>query len=132
MSAYFTEHSVSARFSELPGLLDTIADQAAELGIAADDVLRLQLVAEELFTNTITHGHQGDSDHAVRLVLLHVEDVLTLRYEDDAPAFDITKMPQKTASTAAIGGLGIGLILGMAKAVRYQRSAQHNITEIEL
>lgn len=131
MSAHFTEISVGARFAELPGLLEAIAGQAAEFGIAADELLRLQLVAEELFTNTIIHGHQGDSEHMVGLGLRREDAVLTLRYEDDAPPFDLTKIPPKTASTAAIGGLGIGLIRGMCKAVRYQRRDQRNITEIE-
>lgn len=131
MSAHFTEISVGARFAELPGLLEAIAGQAAGFGISADDLLRLQLVAEELFTNTITHGHQGDSEHMVGLSLRREDAVLTLRYEDEAPPFDLTKIPSKTASTVAIGGLGIGLIRGMCKAIRYQRLDQRNITEIE-
>lgn len=132
MSAHFTDISVSARVAELHGLLDAIASQAAELGIAADDAVRLQLIAEELFTNTIAHGHQGDSDRPVVVSLHRTSGVSTLRYEDDAPPFDLTKIPQKMASTAAIGGLGISLIRGMSKALRHQWRDQRNIVEVDL
>jgi anti-sigma regulatory factor (Ser/Thr protein kinase) len=132
MSAHFTDISVRARTAELPGLLEAIAAQAAELGIAADNAVRLQLIVEELFANTIAHGHRGDSDRTVTLALRHADGVSTLHYEDDAPAFDLSKIGQKFASTVEIGGLGISLIRGMSKALRHQRRGQLNITEVDL
>jgi len=131
MTAYFTDISVSARYSELPGVLSSLTERAASLGIAAEDQLRLQLVIEELFTNTIAHGHHGDSEHKVCLALARNDSVLTLRYEDDASPFDLSEMGQKSALTEAIGGLGIGLIHGMSKAIRYRRQGSLNITEID-
>ena len=132
MSAHFTDISVSARFSELPGLLATIAQRATELGIPADVALRLQLVVEELFTNTVSHGYQGGSENRVRLALGRHDDVVTLRYADEAPAFELMEIAEKTASTVALGGLGITLIRGLCKSVRHQRRDGRNVTEIEL
>jgi len=132
MSAHSTDISVHARTAELPTLLETMAARAVELGIAADDTVRLQLIAEELFANTIAHGHRGDSDGIVTLSLQHCDAVSTLHYEDDAPPFDISKIGQKFASTAEIGGLGISLIRGMSKALRYERQGRLNITEVDL
>jgi anti-sigma regulatory factor (Ser/Thr protein kinase) len=131
MTAYFTDISVSARYAELPGLIARVAEQAAGLGLAADDTLRLQLVVEELFTNTIAHGHQGDSAHKVSLALGRNDGILTLRYEDDAPPFDHSEFGQNFRLTVEVGGQGLGLIHGMSKTIRYQRSGQRNITEIE-
>jgi serine/threonine-protein kinase RsbW len=131
MTAHFTDISVSARYSELPGLIARIADQAAGLGVAADDSLRLQLVIEELFTNTIAHGHHGDSEHKITVALGRHDGVLTLRYEDDAPPFDNSKIGQNFRLTVEVGGQGLGLIHGMCKAIRYQRLGQNNVTEIE-
>ena len=132
MSAHFTDICVCARTAELPGLLEAVAAQAAELGIAADDAVRLQLIVEELFANTIAHGHRGDSDRAVTLSLRHADGVSTLHYEDDAPPFDLSKIGQKFASTVEIGGLGISLIRGMSKALRHERRGPLNITEVDL
>lgn len=94
--------------------------------------MRLQLIAEELFVNTITHGHHGDSDHAVRIGLAHVDGTSTLRYEDDAPPFDIFNFEQKFRLTVEAGGQGINLIRGMSKAGRHQRVGPLNITEVDL
>ena len=131
MTAHFTDISVSARYAELPGLIARVAEQAASLGVAADDSLRLQLVVEELFTNTITHGHRGESEHKVSLALGRKDGILTLRYEDEAPPFDNSEFGQNFRSTVEVGGQGLGLIHGMSKAIRYQRQGQRNITEIE-
>jgi anti-sigma regulatory factor (Ser/Thr protein kinase) len=131
MTAYSTDISVNARYDELPGLTARVADQAAGLGVAADDSLRLQLVIEELFTNTVTHGHQGDSEQKVSVALGRNDGILTLRYEDDAPPFDNSRFGQNFRLTVEVGGQGLGLIHGMCKAIRYQRLGQHNVTEIE-
>lgn len=131
MTAHSTDISVSARYTELPALLASVVEQAAGLGVAADDSLRLQLVVEELFINTITHGHHGDSEHRVSLVLGRKDGGLTLRYADDAPPFDNAEIGQNFRSTVEVGGQGLELIHGMSKAVRYQRNGQRNITEIE-
>jgi serine/threonine-protein kinase RsbW len=131
MTAHFTDISVSARYAELPGLMASIADLATGLGVTDEDSLRLQLVIEELFTNTITHGHHGDSENRVGLALGRNNGILTLRYEDDAPPFDNSEFGQNFRLTVEVGGQGLGLIHGMGKAIRYQRLGQRNITEIE-
>lgn len=132
MSAHSTEISVPARSSELPRLLGMLADCAGPLGIAPDDVLRLQLIAEELFTNTVAHGHRGDCDEPVSLALSRNEYGLNLQYIDAAPAFNPFEISQNLASTAAIGGFGIELIRGMARACHYRRADGRNIIDIQL
>lgn len=132
MSAHFTEISVSARYSELPVLLAAVARTAERLGATGDDSKRLQLVVEELFTNTLSHGHRGDSAHSVRLAVGRNGEFLALRYEDEAPQFDIAGFGQKNEATVALGGLGIPLIRGLCKTLRHEYRGGRNITELEL
>lgn len=131
MTDHFTDISVNARYAELPGLLAGVAERAAGLGLVADDVLRLQLVVEELFINTITHGHHGDSEHRIALALARNGGTLRLRYADEAPPFDNSKIGQNFPFTVEVGGQGLALIQGMSKAVRYRREGQRNVTEID-
>lgn len=131
MSAHFTEFSVSARYAELPGLMRQIARQTAEFGCPAGACERLQLVVEELFTNTIAHGYGGECTTPIRIGLRYAGDSLTLRYIDQAPAFDPGKIAPEMVSTAAVGGLGLGLIQGISKSIRYQRHGPHNVTELD-
>uniref|UniRef100_Q47EJ5 Sensor histidine kinase n=1 Tax=Dechloromonas aromatica (strain RCB) TaxID=159087 RepID=Q47EJ5_DECAR len=132
MADHFTDISVSARHSELPDLHRMLAEHANRFGISADDVLRLQLLAEELFINTISHGYRGDSDASIHLSLTRNGNALHLCYEDKAPAFDPTRTPEKQEAASDIGGLGICLIRGMCKKVRYERRNDSNVIDIDL
>ena len=136
MPADFTKISVAARSAELPRLLGLLDDCAGRLGVAPDDVLRLQLIAEELFTNTVAHGHGGDSEAPVSLALGRDANGLCLQYSDAAPAFDpfddSFEIGRKLPSTAAIGGWGIELVRGMARACSYRREDGRNVIDIEL
>jgi anti-sigma regulatory factor (Ser/Thr protein kinase) len=82
-----------------------VAD-ARQLGVSDEDSRRLQLIAEELFTNTVAHGFGHDSEAPVRLELERHASGITLRYSDSAPAYDPTANPQQTASADKAGGLG--------------------------
>ncbi len=131
MPSHSTDISVFARSAELPGLLKTIADRAIELGITDHDAIRLRLIVEELFANTVIHGHRGDSNHVVTLSLHRTDSVSTLHYQDDAPAFNLLKISQKPVSSFDIGGQGIKLIRGMSKALRHERRGRVNFTEVD-
>lgn len=132
MNEHSTEISVPARHQALTELNAGIADACVRLGVGETDCLRLQLLAEELFINTIDHGWQGHSDSLVRLVLGRDNDALTLRYEDEAPAFNPFLPPAKTAADDSIGGLGLALLGGMSRTQHYRREGGRNIVEISL
>jgi hypothetical protein len=50
-------------------------------------IMRLQLVVEELFVNTVTYSHGGASEAPVDVSMCIDADRVTLVYEDSAPAF---------------------------------------------
>jgi serine/threonine-protein kinase RsbW len=56
--------------------------------VARQTALRVTLILEELFTNSITHGHGGDSSAPISVELSAGDGVLWLQYEDKAPRFD--------------------------------------------
>jgi len=117
--------------ARLEGLAEAIAFVeafCADRGVAASDGLRLSLVVEELFTNTVVHGHGGGSDAPVRLVLRADSSHLELSYEDSAPPFDpvahAARSPVDPAAAVAdrpIGHLGLALVVDMAERISYVR-----------
>lgn len=109
-----------------------VAARAGSLGLSAEAVSRLQLIVEELFINTISHGHRGDSDDHVLIRLMPASDGMTLRYEDGAPPFDPTRALAPVIDPEVPGGLGLSLILGMSKRQRYRHLNGRNITELDL
>ena len=86
--------------------------------------LRANLVVEELFMNTVKHGHAGGSDLPVWLTLSLEEGCIGLTYEDFAPPFnpfapERREMLEALAQSRREGGLGVILAQGVASRVEY-------------
>jgi serine/threonine-protein kinase RsbW len=96
----------------------------AESGLPRAAYLRLNLVLEELFTNTVKHGHRGDSDAPVWISVSRSGDTLTVTYEDKAPPFNPYGQFRELAvdtsvSMRKIGGLGVLLTKELAASRDY-------------
>lgn len=123
-----------ARMNMLAETASFVEDFCARHGIAHDDVLKLILVVEELFTNTVLHGYGGDCDATVRVVLTKASDGIALLYEDAAKPYDplarLAARPQPahdaTAMSRAVGGLGVQLVARLASRARYAYEDGHN------
>jgi len=120
--------TVGARMEGLADAIEFVEAFCADRGVAESDALRLSLVLEELFTNTVVHGFAGGSDAPVRLGLHLDASHLELSYEDSAPPFDpldhIARLPIDPAAGPAdrpIGHLGIPLVVNMAERISYAR-----------
>jgi serine/threonine-protein kinase RsbW len=128
--------SFAASSASLPALMDFIALRSSDLGVPRGTSLRLQLVAEELFTNTFRHGvHRAEEDEeaqptvSVRLEL--AGENVELTYEDAELAWNPldTRNPahlQLPLAQRPVGGLGVVLIDAFAENVQYERVDQRN------
>ncbi len=98
----------------------------AAQGVAQPDALRLILIIEELFTNTIVHGHGGDQESPVRIEVAIGATQMALRYEDGAPPFNPLQYLQDTppdldaqVGERRVGGLGLPLVAKMVEQFDY-------------
>ena len=130
MTVHSTEISVPARLAELAALQTALAERAAGFGLTPDQLGHLQLIVEELFTNTVKHGHRGDSIQRVELRLELDESALHLCYSDDAPAFD--PLADAPAAGDERAGFGLALIRGLCRKARYVREQGRNRLFLEL
>jgi len=125
---------VTVRRRRVPARMDAFASLAAfaegacrAAGLTGDDALRLRLVLEELFTNTVRHGHGGDCDQPVDVVLDVTRGRIRLTYEDTAPAFDPRTPPARHPGRGRpAGGLGLVLVRRMAPDLSYERVGDRN------
>jgi anti-sigma regulatory factor (Ser/Thr protein kinase) len=115
-----------ARMDRLPLALAFVEAHCARQGVAAADALRLALIVEELFTNTVVHGHRGDHASPVRIGLAIDPAHLRLCYEDCAPPFNPLQYLQHAhpdldapADERRIGGLGLPLVAQMVERFDY-------------
>ena len=115
-----------ARMDDLDAAMALVQAFCAAHAVAADDALRLQLVVEELFTNTVVHGHGGDSDSPVKIELAVEANGLRLVYTDRAPAFNPTAVAHGSATPNQVGGAGLGLIAALVREMAYTRTEGAN------
>jgi anti-sigma regulatory factor (Ser/Thr protein kinase) len=114
-----------ARLEQLRPMRAFLEQFCAQTAVPRTACLRLNLVLEELFTNTVKHGHRGDCDAPVWIALSLEDDALQLTYEDKAPAFNpfarLTEQPAPdvTLSMRKIGGLGVLLTKELASSRDY-------------
>ena len=113
-----------AKLSELRHVSAFLEGFCSAAGIERQHCLRLNLVMEELFINTIRHGHHGDSDAPVWMTLDASDKAVQVTYEDTAPPFNpYARLPaagaDKTDGMRDIGGLGLLLTKELAATRDY-------------
>lgn len=128
-----------ASLSCLPRLVAFVDEFCDARHIAANDRLRLTLIAEELFTNTATHGLRGSGAGEVRIALEAEATQVTMTFEDSAPAFDpLAHLDAALADLDApperrrVGGFGLVLVARMADRVSYVRDEGWNRLTVSL
>jgi serine/threonine-protein kinase RsbW len=108
-----------ARLAELRSINTFLQRFCADAGIERAYCLRLNVVLEELFVNTVQHGHGRDSDAPVWVTLAVAPETVHVTYEDSAPPFNpYAWLPRQAADGApearAVGGLGVLLTKELA------------------
>ena len=108
-------------FEQVKALIDEFGEAA---GLGSEDRHKLTLIVEELFTNTVTHGHRGNSNAPVQVTLEDTAGGVRLTYEDSAPQYDPLAASRRTDIESTInerrvGGLGVFLTIGLTDGADY-------------
>ena len=113
-----SEHRLfPARLAMLPEAAAFTQAFCTRHGVVHDDAMRLTLIVEELFTNTVEHGYRGESDVPIRIELTLTGGGVSVVYEDEAPRYDpLARLADASAGvrrpvdSRPVGGLGVYLV----------------------
>lgn len=114
-----------ARMKELRALRCFLEGFFARAGLPHDDCLRVNLVLEELFTNTVKHGYRGECDAPIWIGLRATQGGVQATYEDCGPPFNpyaslpTEFSPETTLRSRKLGGLGVLLTRKLAQSRDY-------------
>jgi serine/threonine-protein kinase RsbW len=125
-----------ARLDSLQRVREFLGAFCKESGLERDNCLRLNLILEELFTNSVRHGHRGDCEAPVWVTLEGKADGISIAFEDTAPPFNPfaradAPLPT-TLENRPIGGLGLLLAKGMAASRDYAYVFGRNCVRLQL
>jgi serine/threonine-protein kinase RsbW len=113
-----------ARLTELRKVNVFLEEFCGAASLGREHCLRLNLVLEELFVNTVRHGHGRECEAPVWMTLDADEALVRLTYEDTGAPFNpYARLPEKAPETTLelrqIGGLGVLLTKELAAARDY-------------
>ncbi len=116
--------------SELERLAGVVEEFCERNGLEAKLVFNLNLVLDEIVTNTVSYGYDDAAPHVIDVVLRREGGMLTLVVEDDARAFDPLEAPEPDLDASLedrrVGGLGVHLVRTLMDTVDYDRVADRN------
>jgi anti-sigma regulatory factor (Ser/Thr protein kinase) len=120
-----------AGIEQLASALDHFFDQQ---GLADQVKNQVNLVLEELYTNSVNYGFSGISNGYVAITLLNKGSYLEMIYQDNGIAYDPlqTADPELLLSVEdrPIGGLGVFFVKAMTDHVEYMRDGGFNIVKM--
>jgi len=133
-------HQFRARLDQLTAVTVFIEEYCMLRALPRETALRLNLIVEELFTNSALHGYGGECDQPIWVGLSGAGAAVELCYEDAAPAYNPLERLQAgyvssvtaTITGRPIGGLGVFLVAQLAHTARYAREDERNRLTITL
>ncbi|WP_026493743.1 ATP-binding protein [Butyrivibrio sp. XPD2002] len=72
-----------------------------------------------MLTNTIDHGYKDDREKNIDIRVIYGKDKQTIRIRDNGKLFDPVEWHKKNHPEDPASGLGIRMVMGLAKEVRY-------------
>lgn len=118
--------------ADIGRLGDLIGAFGTEHQLPAETVFNLTLAVEELVTNAMTHGGEGQGDDFHLAVHISLGDgELRTVVEDSGPPFDpLAEAPEPDLESALedrpIGGLGLHFVKAFSDGFAYQRVGNLN------
>ena len=128
-------HSISITIkndvAELGRLCQEVDKFCAIENLPDETVYTVNLVLEEMITNTIKYGYSDTAEHQIEVKLSWENDELTIAISDDANEFNPLNLPAvdttKTIDERGIGGLGIHLVRKLMDHLEYRRENGRNL-----
>jgi anti-sigma regulatory factor (Ser/Thr protein kinase) len=120
--------------SELTRLTEALEDCGGSDGLSPGAISKVNLALEEIVTNIISYGWEGNGEHRIKVDLRLKDRGLTARIEDDGRPFNplLRVEPDVTLPLEArvVGGLGLLLVKRLMNHVSYSRLEDKNVLEI--
>ena len=118
--------TLAARPGGLPALLDFARGFGRERALPEAAIHRLVVILEELFLNTVQHGHGGGSDAPVTVELSLLADELRCSYTDHAPLFvppaGLPDHIERESDARPLGGLGVAMVRSLASGLSHSQA----------
>lgn len=112
--------------AEITRISEGIRRLAAQTGLDATTTFNLELIVDELVTNTVSYGYGDGAKGRIEVSLEVGRDAVLLVITDDGKAYDPLTAADpplnEPLEIRPIGGLGIHFVRTVTDEIRYRRS----------
>ena len=119
---------MDAQLENLSAIRDFVEEMATRLKAAPTAIPNVVLAVDEMVTNIIVHGYQGQPG-SIEIEVTTQGDALIIQLRDQAPLFDPTSVPPPDLSVPfddrPPGGLGIYLTRKVMDEVQHGVTVTH-------
>jgi serine/threonine-protein kinase RsbW len=119
-----------ADMAELERLNDTIDSFGETNHWSPKSLFQIKLTLEELVTNTLSYGFNGQHGQRILLKLVQEDHHVSIEVSDNGIAFDPLQKPPPDLGASLedreVGGLGVYLVRQMMDSVTYRRIGEWN------
>lgn len=123
--------SINNQLTQLEVLANALEILSEEWELPMNISLNLNLVLEELITNTIFYGYEDQNEHFIQIEISYENQVIMMQIEDDGKEFNPLLMAEPDIELSVqdreIGGLGIHFVRKLMDDVSYSRTNNKNI-----
>ena len=118
------------QLSDLAPLADQVRAAIADLGLTERDFFCIDLVCDELITNTIKYGYDDTAEHEIAVNVSIQPNEIVIELEDDGHPFNPLDNAAPDTNLALqerpVGGLGIHLLREMMDRCEYRHTDGKN------
>jgi serine/threonine-protein kinase RsbW len=122
---------LKGKLEEIDHLSLSVEQFSKKMGINDFVKNQLNLILEELYTNTANYGFQGIKDGQVSISLILLDGQIEITYQDNGIAFNPLEMDDPdlllNLDERAVGGLGVFFVKAMTDQVSYARDGDLNV-----
>ena len=116
---------VPARYDRIKQICSFVVDAANVAELDESSTFQCQIAVDEACTNIIEHGYEGEDKGRIEVICDARPGVLKIELLDQAPPFDLDKVPEPELGAPLedmkIGGLGIYFMKKMMDDVSFTR-----------
>jgi len=119
---------------EIDHLVNKLDQFSQESGIDVATKNQVNLILEELFTNSVNYGFKDIQDAQVNIQISLSDGKLEIVYQDNGIAYNPLEIEDPefmlSVEDMPIGGLGVFFVKAMTDEVQYKRDGRLNILEM--
>jgi anti-sigma regulatory factor (Ser/Thr protein kinase) len=122
----FEVRQFPARITCLTEVLAHIASICKQAGLEYIEQMRVELVIEELYTNTVNHGYKQNCELPIWISAEVADNNMSITYQDAAPFFNPLER-QPNENTSSLGGVGVTIIQKFAQLHYFYKEGRNTL-----